>query len=262
MLSYSAHMKLGFEEPQTAYTSGTQKARAWTEAWVGAQAYCPNCGRSNMAQFPNNSPLADFFCTSCSEEFELKSQKKVFGAKVADGAYGTKCERLAASNNPNLLLMNYDRDTRSVINLFVVPKHFFVRDIIEQRKPLAATARRAGWVGSNILLDRVPESGKIHIVQNRVVRAKEVVLQEWSRTLFLRKESLDSRGWLIEVLKCVESLGKAEFTLDDVYAFDRHLSLLYPGNQNVRPKIRQQLQFLRDQGFLEFVSRGRYRLKT
>ncbi|WP_315813913.1 DpnI domain-containing protein [Bradyrhizobium sp. SZCCHNR2028] len=262
MLSYSAHMKLGFEEPQTAYTSGTQKARAWTEAWVGAQAYCPNCGRSNMAQFPNNSPLADFFCTSCSEEFELKSQKKAFGAKVADGAYGTKCERLAASNNPNLLLMNYDRDTRSVINLFVVPKHFFVRDIIEQRKPLAATARRAGWVGSNILLDRVPESGKIHIVQNRVVRAKEVVLQEWSRTLFLRKESLDARGWLIEVLKCVESLGKAEFTLDDVYAFDRHLSLLYPGNQNVRPKIRQQLQFLRDQGFLEFVSRGRYRLKT
>nr|WP_315750050.1 MULTISPECIES: DpnI domain-containing protein [unclassified Bradyrhizobium] len=147
MLSYSAHMKLGFEESQTAYTSGTQKARAWTEAWVGAQAYCPNCGQSNMTQFPNNSPLADFLCKACSEEFELKSQKKAFGAKVADGAYGTKCERLAASNNPNLLLMNYDRDTRSVINLFVVPKHFFIRDIIEQRKPLAATARRAGWSG-------------------------------------------------------------------------------------------------------------------
>ncbi|WP_316207683.1 MULTISPECIES: hypothetical protein [unclassified Bradyrhizobium] len=63
-------------------------------------------------------------------------------------------------------------------------------------------------------------------------------------------------------MKCVESLGKPEFTLDDVYAFDRHLSLLYPGNQNVRPKIRQQLQLLRDQGFLEFIARGRYRLKT
>ncbi len=76
MLSYSAHMKLDFEESQTAYTSGAQKARAWTEAWVGAQAYCPNCGQSNMTQFPNNSPLADFLCKACSEEFELKSQKR------------------------------------------------------------------------------------------------------------------------------------------------------------------------------------------
>jgi len=43
----------------------------------------------------------------------------------------------------------------------VVPKHFFVRAIIERRNPLAATARRAGWIGSNILLDQVPDAGKI-----------------------------------------------------------------------------------------------------
>ncbi|SRR6266436_6271728 len=36
----------------------------------------------------------------------------------------------------------------AVGNLFIVPKHFFVREIIEERKPLAVTARRAGWVGS------------------------------------------------------------------------------------------------------------------
>lgn len=113
---------------------------------------------------------------SCNEEFELKSQKGKFGPKVADGAYTTKCERLAASNNPNLLLMNYDLKSLAVVNLFVVPKHFFVRDLIERRKPLAVTARRAGWVGSNILLGRVPESGKIQIVQNGLVRAKEAVL--------------------------------------------------------------------------------------
>ena len=109
-----------------------------------------------MSQFPNNSPLADFHCASCNEEFELKSQRGKFGPKVADGAYAAKCERLAASNNPNLLLMNYDLKSLAVVNLFIVPKHFFVRDIIEKRKPLAVTARRAGWVGSNILLSRVP----------------------------------------------------------------------------------------------------------
>lgn len=254
-------MKLGFEESQSTYTSGSQNARAWTEAWVRLRAYCPHCGNAKMSPFPNNSPLADFLCTSCSEEFELKSQKGKFGAKVVDGAYKTKCERLAASNNPNLLLMNYDLKSLAVVNLFIVPKHFFVRDIIEERKPLAATARRAGWVGSNILLNRVPESGKIHIVQNSLVRDKERVLAEWQKTLFLRNESLKARGWLLDVMKCVESLGKREFSLDEVYAFDRHLGDLYPGNENVKPKIRQQLQFLRDRGFIDFVSRGNYRLR-
>ena len=46
------------------------------------------------------------------------------------------------------------------------------------------------------------------------------------------------------VMKCVEALGKQEFQLEDVYAFEDHLSQLYPGNENVRPKIWQQLQFL------------------
>jgi len=112
-----------------------------------------------------------------------------FGTRVVDGAFKTKCERLAGSNNPNLFLMNYDLKSLAVVNLFIVPKHFFVREIIEERKPLAVTARRAGWIGSNILLSRVPESGKIHIVQNGLIRAKELVLAEWQKTLFLRNES-------------------------------------------------------------------------
>lgn len=259
---YANPMKLGFEESQSPYSSGSQSARAWTEAWVRAWAYCPHCGNARISSFPNNSPLADFFCVSCSEEFELKSQRGKFGAKVLDGEFNTKCQRLAANNNPNLLLMNYDLKSLAVVNLFIVPKHFFVRDIIEERKPLAPTARRAGWIGSKILLSQVPESGKIHTVQNGIVRAKELVLAEWQKTLFLRDESLESRGWLLDVMKCVESLGKREFTLDEVYAFERHLGELYPGNQNVRPKIRQQLQFLRNRGFIDFVSRGSYRLRS
>ncbi|WP_448041011.1 DpnI domain-containing protein [Bradyrhizobium liaoningense] len=255
-------MKLGFEESQLSYVSSSQTARAWTEAWVKAWAYCPHCGNAKMAQFPNNSPVADFLCVTCKEEFELKSQKGRFGPKVSDGAYKTKCERLAASINPNLLLMNYDRASLAVVNLFIVPKHFFVPEIIQERKPLAATARRAGWIGSNILLGKVPESGKIHIVQNRVIRPKEQVLEEWRKTLFLRSEPLESRGWLLDVMKCVEALRKHEFTLDDVYGFEQHLADLYPGNQNIRPKIRQQLQYLRDRGFIEFLSRGNYRLKS
>jgi len=150
----------------------------------------------------------------------------------------------------------------SVLNLFVVPKHFFVREIIEERKPLASTARRAGWIGSNILLNEIPASGKIFIVRDGKPESKETVLAKWRKTLFLRDEGIEARGWLVEVMKCIEAIGKPDFQIDDVYAFEAELSRLYPGNQNVRPKIRQQLQLLRDRGYLDFVSRGYYRLRS
>ena len=63
-------------------------------------------------------------------------------------------------------------------------------------------------------------------------------------------------------MKCVDAIGTSEFRLEDVYAYEKQLSQLYPGNQNARPKIRQQLQYLRDRGYLDFVSRGYYRLKS
>ena len=255
-------MKLGFEEPQTPYTSGSQSARAWTERWVKDQVYCPNCGSPKIEQFPANRPVADFSCPSCSEEYEVKSQKTPFKTKVLDGAFRTMCERLASSNNPNLLLLNYDLAKLSVTNAFVIPKHFFVQEIIEERKPLAATARRAGWIGCNILLNQISASGKIYFVRDGQLQSKDSVLAQWQRTLFLRDQSSEARGWLIEVMKCVESLGKKEFELDDVYAFETQLSRIYPNNRHVKQKIRQQLQFLRDRGYLDFVSRGYYRLRS
>ncbi|MGO4871535.1 MAG: DpnI domain-containing protein [Roseiarcus sp.] len=253
-------MKLSFEESrQAAYDSGSQKARVLTEAWASTQAFCPNCGAERLSKFHNNRPVADFYCANCNEEFELKSQKSKFGPRVVDGAYRTMCERLAAQNNPNLMLLNYS-PAAGVDNLLVVPKHFFVTDIIEERKPLGASARRAGWVGCNILLSCVPDAGKIYIVRDRIVLERQSVLEQWRKTMFLRNESAGSRGWLLNVLKCVEDLRAQEFGLGDVYAFEARLSGLYPMNKHVRQKIRQQLQVLRDRGYLEFLGRGRYRL--
>jgi type II restriction enzyme len=204
--------------------------------------------------------VADFLCEVCAEEYELKSQKGRFGRRVVDGAFSTMCARLAANNNPNLILMNYDLARLAVTDLFFVPKHFFVREVIQERPPLAPTARRAGWVGCNILLDAIPESGKIFFVREREPLPKGDVMAQWRRTLFLREAGAAARGWLIEVMKCVERVGRTDFTLDDVYAFEPDLARLYPGNRNVRPKIRQQLQVLRDRGFLAFAGRGRYRV--
>lgn len=251
---------LGFEEPPAHFESASQKARVTTERWAASWLFCPNCGERGLGQFANNSKVADFYCTACREEYDLKSTKGRFGRKVVDGAYGAMRERLAARNNPNFLLLTYDAATLSATDLMVIPKHFFTSDIIEQRKPLADTARRAGWVGCNIVLDRIPPSGRIFLLKDRAPTPRSLVLEQWRRTLFLREAPLAARGWLVEVMNAVESLGRAAFTLDDVYGQEARLQALYPANRNVRPKIRQQLQVLRDRGYLEFVGGGAYRV--
>lgn len=243
------------------YTSASQRIRVLTEQWVDNSVFCPNCGFLNIDKYPNNRPVADFYCSNCREEYELKSKQNSIGTKIVDGAYRTMVERLTSRNNPNFFLLNYDLSDFSVTNFIVIPKHFFVPEIIEKRKPLAETARRAGWIGCNILLNYIPQTGKIFLVRNRQVESKERVLAEWQKTLFLREEKeISAKGWLLDIMRSVEKLGKREFVLDEVYAFEDELSKLHPENMHIKDKIRQQLQVLRDKNYLEFVSPGRYRL--
>lgn len=255
-------MKLTLDLPLADnYTSQSQKARVLTERWVDDSIFCPNCGHLKIDKYPNNQPVADFFCSNCKEDYELKSKQDSIGTKILDGAYHTKMERLRSSSNPNLFVLNYNLQKLSVLNFFVIPKHFFVPEVIEKRKPLAVTARRAGWIGSNILLQKVPQAGKIFLVRQEKVEPKEKVLAEWQKTLFLREEKeISIRGWLLDIMRCIEKIGKRKFILDDVYRFENELKILHPDNKHIKDKIRQQLQFLRDKGYLDFVSRGYYRL--
>ena len=210
-------MKLGFEELQTPYESASQSARVWTERWVREFLIAPTAARHVLINTPPISLPPISFAAPAARTTNSRVQKNKFSAKVLDGAFQSMCERVAATNNPNLLLLNYDLKSFAVTNLFVVPKQFFVREVIEERKPLASTARRAGWIGCKILLNEIPDAGKIFFVRNGRLEPKNSVLEQWQRTLFLRQQEADARGWLIEVMKCVELIGKPEFRLDDVY---------------------------------------------
>jgi len=57
-------------------------------------------------------------------------------------------------------------------------------------------------------------------------------------------------------------LKKREFSLDEVYAFEPILKAKHPANNNIKAKIRQQLQMLRDKGILEFKGSGQNELKN
>ena len=78
-------------------------------------------------------------------------------------------------------------------------------------------------------------------------------------TVFLREYRLDARGWILDVLRCVNKIEGRDFTLKQMYAFETQLAEKHPENHHIKDKIRQQLQLLRDKGILEFNGRGRYR---
>ncbi|GBE56249.1 type-2 restriction enzyme DpnI [archaeon BMS3Bbin16] len=134
--------------------------------------------------------------------------------------------------------------------------------VIEKRKPLSKGARRAGWIGSNILIGKLPLDARISIVAGGSVIPKSNVRDEWNQFLFLREQSVYSRGWLADVLASVRKLDKESFTLSDIYAFETELAKLHPRNKHIRPKIRQQLQILRDQEVIKFLGTGKYQIIT
>ena len=243
----------------SGYKSTTQKIRVLTESWVQNSLYCPRCGSARIGHFPNNRAVADFYCAKCGSEYELKSKGGRIQRKITDGAYETFISRIKSNNNPDFLIMSYDAAELCVNDLWFVPKHFFVPEIVEKRKPLSDTARRAGWIGCNILFDRIPEQGRIPIVSRRLPAEKGTVLREIRRSERLNTDSIAARGWMMEVLRGVNGITGDEFSLADIYRIEAELARIYPGNHNVRAKIRQQLQVLRDRGYLEFLGGGRYR---
>jgi hypothetical protein len=66
-------------------------------------------------------------------------------------------------------------------------------------------------------------------------------------------------GWKLEVFKCVNSIPNQFFSLKEVNEFENNLKKKYPSNTRVKDKIRQQLQFLRDLGLIEFLGNGQYK---
>ena len=243
----------------TRYKSKSQIARVLTENWVSENIFCPNCGEFLLG-YENNKPVADFYCSSCIEDYELKSKQNFMGTKIVDGAYSTMIDRLQSNKNPNFFFLNYDPKKFQVKNFIVIPKHFFSSEIIEKRKPLSPNTKRAGWVGCNILMQSIPESGKIYFVKNQQFESRNDVLKSWQKTLFLKESKTEQKGWLIDIIFCIEKLKKQTFTLKDIYSFVPYLKTKHPENNFIEDKIRQQLQVLRDKGFLEFTSRGNYKL--
>ena len=107
-------MRLGFEEAQAEFQHAPQRARVWTEGWVAREMFCLNCGSPQLRQLPANSPVADFDCPACADQYEVKAKNGAsFGPKVVNGQYDAKMARLGSATNPHLMLLSYNREARA-----------------------------------------------------------------------------------------------------------------------------------------------------
>lgn len=241
------------------YKSNTQRIRVLSEYWVRMNMYCPSCGSSRLDEFANNQPVADFYCAYCQEEYELKSKNGHIGKKIVDGAFYSMIDRINSSNNPNFFFLLYNNSTLCIKDFILIPKHFFIPSIIEKRNPLREDARRSGWIGCNINYSSIPDLGKIFIVKNSIIVKRDEVVQKWGKSIFLRKTIANTKGWLIDVLHCIDRIKKIDFTINDIYSFEKELRIKYPNNSFIKEKMRQQLQLLRDEGIIDFMGKGNYR---
>jgi type II restriction enzyme len=245
----------------STYTSSAQIARVVSEHWCSENLYCVACNADRLDQATANTKALDFRCSNCLETYQIKSQKSFNVRRIVDGAYSAMLAAVQNNLAPNLVILNYGQQW-NIQNLVLVPSVFFTESVLEKRPPLSVQARRAGWIGCNILLSNVPSDGKIPMVQSGKIVPARAVRETYRR--YQKLESLDwnVRGWTLDVLRIALKLGEPEFTLSQVYEYERELAALHPQNRNIRPKIRQQLQVLRDLNIIEFTGSGKYHFKV
>ena len=243
-----------------AYQSGSQRARVVTESWGESNLYCPNCSSPNLSRQRDNTKVIDFICPSCEFRYQLKGQKTRLGSSITDGAYEPTMSAFRNDEAPNYYFLHYDLETWRIRNLLLIPSFAFPPSAIIKRKPLSPTARRAGWIGCNFALNRIPVDARIAVVTESEIAPESEVREKFKRVKPLKEISVTQRGWTLDVLNAVRRLGKTEFTTTDAYVFERELEQLHPDNRNIKAKIRQQLQELRDRNLLLHVDRNRWRL--
>lgn len=242
------------------YKNPAQRARVVTESWGEHNLYCANCNSPKLTRSAQGMQVVDYVCPECESPFQLKSQSKVFSARIIDAGYEPMRRAIVEGRTPNLLALHYDLVRWQVRNLFLVPRFAFPLSCLEKRKPLGPMARRKGWVGCNILLTSIPLDARIQLLVEGVQVPASRVREQYARLRPLEKLKQDARGWTLDVLNVARGIGRREFMLAEVYVHEAALARLHPYNLHIRDKIRQQLQVLRDLGLVEFLGGGSYRI--
>lgn len=241
------------------YKSSSQIARVVSEGWLASNGYCLACEANSLTRSIANTRCTDFVCSNCNHRYELKTFRKRPAKSLPDGAYSALIGRVNDGTAPTLFLLQ--REEHWGIRAFsAIHSTFLTPSVIEERKPLSPKADRAGWIGCNIRIDLIGPDGEVRIIERGQITPRGQVRAQFRRFIPLAYIPPAERGWTTLTLSVVRSLSKRQFALTDLYEREYVFSSSYPGNVNIRAKIRQQLQVLRDLGLIQFDGRGEYTL--
>lgn len=237
------------------YENSSKKMQKITQMWITQNLPCLYCGKSYLIKAETNCQQADFACPSCSEIYVLKYRNSPISDRLPIGAYQPMIQKVESLKNPNFLFLQYDRKELRIQNLFLIPRYFFCADTIERCQPLSNPTRRRGWVGCNILLNRVPAEGYIYVVENGTEYVMQEVLQNRKQTNFMRAYKPRAREWMIDMLNLIQD---KEFTVEEMCAYAPIMEIRYAGITDAELRIKKVLQILRDNGIIVFIGNGKY----
>jgi hypothetical protein len=138
------------------YTNGAQAARVALETWASFNLYCLTCESDAIDRLSDNTPVADFQCFICGRMYQLKGKNGRFGPRITGAAYRPTLEAVRNGSMPEYVLVEFDMRFGTVVFVDAIPGHLITKERIVPRKPLAETARRAGWQGCNIVVSGLP----------------------------------------------------------------------------------------------------------
>lgn len=142
-----------------------QELGDWGEKVVAKSCHCPGCKRKKtLKQLPLNFKCADLICDFCGFLAQVKamSVKSVSSLprQVLGAAWGPQKERMDSGIYFPLFLVLKSNQEHGIYYLardFQSPALFVVR------KPLASTAKRAGWQGFMYVLKNIPDGAFIRL---------------------------------------------------------------------------------------------------
>lgn len=151
-------------------TTKNQQLGAKGEQAVKQKVPCPRCGRPrHLTPLQANFPCADLICRFCGflaqvKSYTLKGSSEDLPPRILGAGWEVQHDQIMAGIYHGLYLVGYASSGR-LVRIDYVPAHILqaAPDVFEPRKPLRETAKRAGWIGFNYNIEKLPPIG----IQNK-----------------------------------------------------------------------------------------------
>lgn len=110
------------------------------------------CNQVALQKYKTNEKSKDVKCENCASELQIKAtkatKKKQSCLKLLGAEYKTTCASIKEQNVHYLVFLYTEKGESFEINDIVFIHREHINDgCVIPRKPLSATARRAGWQG-------------------------------------------------------------------------------------------------------------------